>query len=50
MSSIGKKWAVQAYGPVANLQQMEFPLPTAETLPPKDVLIKIHTTDATYTD
>ena len=50
MSNQGKKWAVQSYGPVANLQQMDFPLPTAENLPPKDVLVKIHTTDATYTD
>jgi hypothetical protein len=46
----GKKWAVKAYGGVANLELMEFPLPDDSQLKDTDVLVKVLATTATYTD
>jgi len=47
---IGKKWAVKAYGGVANLELMEFPLPDDSQLKDTEVLVKVLATTATYTD
>jgi NADPH:quinone reductase-like Zn-dependent oxidoreductase len=48
--SESRKWAVKSYGPAGNLELLTFPTPGMDQLENNDVLVKVLSTTATYTD